>query len=326
MRKLNARETYMAHRKYFDGIPSDDGGTDNLSVARDVNDRCGRVFDGSSGEDGCIDDIPFAHDVSDTSSMRVFITKKALVLARSLKLDVYDIFLDMKEHALVSDVAVEMAKVTENDVRDYLDRRCDRLISIISMNDYERIETHMIRNPRFNGEKNIDYERQNSAYFGLRRAKEVYHRNWRESEDIDNSRKARFRPYPSMLQPKQKEFRSGNQYFRRGIHDKENRIGRQADILRRETPLTARRPVYEAKSSTHYIGSVPLSQLVSKPWSEPQTSLESYDVSQFRQTSRQIFRNTYRVEQEQQRQRHEEQLKSADVLPRNQMPECDEFF
>jgi hypothetical protein len=334
MRRLSARETYMAHRKYFDGSASEDsyivdisvagGGNDrckrvshsspgiyrfidNISIAYDENDGSGRAFEKSPCEDGCIDDISHPHEGNDGS--RVFITKKALTLARSLKLDVYDIFMNMKEHAFASDTTVDMAKVTEGDVRDYLDRRYDRLISLIAMDDNERVDTQKNRNPY------IDYERHNNANFSLRRTNEVHLRNnWRESEGIDSSSTARRRerPYRRQSHRQQEHHRtvfdslqqSSNDYgynqgedqsFRRGMHGRENRM-----------PLMLRRPVHEAKSRTHSIGSVPLSKLVSKSRSEPHNSLESRDISQFRRTSRKNFRNTYRVEQEQQRSTVEE--------------------
>jgi hypothetical protein len=44
MRKMSARETYMAHRKYFDGSPGKEGSIDNVSVTHDGNIGSGRVF------------------------------------------------------------------------------------------------------------------------------------------------------------------------------------------------------------------------------------------------------------------------------------------
>jgi hypothetical protein len=44
MRKMSARETYMAHRKYFDGSPGEEGSIDDVSVAHDGNIGSGRVF------------------------------------------------------------------------------------------------------------------------------------------------------------------------------------------------------------------------------------------------------------------------------------------
>jgi hypothetical protein len=363
MRRLSARETYMAHRKYFDGSTSYDCNIDDISVARDGNDGDERISNGSPGNNGYIDNISVANDEDSPcedgcidnisvpvpldgnhGSGRVFITKKALTLARSLKLDVYDIFVNMKENAFLSDTTVEMAMVTEGDVRDYLDRRYDQLISF--MDDYERVDTQKTSKPTFNGKKNIHYERHNNANLGLRRSKEACHRyNWRRSEHIENSRKARPRelPYQRLPQQQQEHHRtivgsprlSSNHYgysqgedqsFRRGMYGGEDRLVWQADIVRRERPLMLRRPVYEAKSSPHSFGSVPLSKLVSKQRSEPKNSLESRGVSQFRRTSRQNFRNTYRVEQEQQLQRHDVQLKSAYIPPKNRMPEDDVFF
>ncbi len=41
---MNARETYMAHRKYLDGCPGKEGSIDNVSVVHDGNNGSGRVF------------------------------------------------------------------------------------------------------------------------------------------------------------------------------------------------------------------------------------------------------------------------------------------
>ena len=325
MRSMSARETYMAHKEYFDGRPGEEGSVDDISVAHDVNSGSGRIF----------------------------ITKKALVLARSLKLDVYDIFWNKKEHNFGTDedrngADVEMAIVTEGDVREYLDRRYDRLISMISMEDSERRSEPRARNQSFNGEKSNNHGRNDNTDLGLHK--------WKESEDVDGLTKARFRPYPSKLQPQPQELpyqrrlqrqqenhqmifsaprlsSNGNGYnqvkyqsSRRGIDGGEDRIVKQADFARRQEPPMGRRNVYGGTSRTHSILSVPLSWRVSKPRSEPQHYLESRDISQFRQTSQKNFRNTYRVQQEQLQQHQEMQLKSANVQQQNRATKNDEYF
>ena len=333
MRTMSARETYMAHKEYFDGLP---------------------------GEEGSVDDISVAHD-GNSGSGRVFITEKALVLARSLKLDVCDIFWSKKEHTFGTDEDrngedVEMAIVTEGDVREYLDRRCDRLISMISVEDSERRSDSRASNPSFNGAKSSNHGRNDDTDLGLCRTKEVYYHKWKESEDVDGSTKARFRPYPSKLQPQTEELpyqrrlqrqhenhqmifspprlsSNGNGYnqgkyqsSQRGVDGGEGRIVRQDDFARRQEPPMGRRNVYGGTSKTHSIVSAPLSWLVSNPRSEPQHTLESRDISQFQKTTQKNFRNTYRVQQEQRQQHPEMQLKSATVQQQNRATKNDEYF
>jgi hypothetical protein len=69
-RTVSARGMYLTHGEYFDSRPGDKGSS--------------------------IDDIVIAHGVN-SGSERVFITKEALALARSLKLDVYHIFRNKRE-------------------------------------------------------------------------------------------------------------------------------------------------------------------------------------------------------------------------------------
>ena len=333
MRTMSARKTYMAHKEYFDGLP---------------------------GEEGSVDDFFVAHD-GNSGSGRVFITEKALVLARSLKLDVYDIFWSKKEHNFGTDedrngADVEMAIVTEGDVREYLDRRYDRLISMISVEDSERRSDSRASNPSFNGAKSSNHGRNDDTDLGLRRTEEVYYHKWKESEDVDGSTKARFRPYPSKLQPQTQElpyqrrlqrqqenhqmifnpprlssngigYNQGKyQSSQRGVDGGEGRIERQDDFARRQEPPMGRRNVYGGTSKPHSIVSAPLSWLVSNPRSEPQHTLESRDISQFQQTSQKNFRNTYRVQQEQRQQHQEMQLKSATVQQQNRATKNDEYF
>jgi hypothetical protein len=44
IRKMSAREMYMAHRKYFDDSPGKEGSINNVSIAHDGNIGSGRVF------------------------------------------------------------------------------------------------------------------------------------------------------------------------------------------------------------------------------------------------------------------------------------------
>ncbi len=96
----------MMHREYFDSHPGNKGGgIADIVVAHGVNGGLGRVF----------------------------ITKEALALARSSKLDVYDIFRNKRErmHGTdggLDDADTNMTIVTKGDVREHLDRRYNRLI------------------------------------------------------------------------------------------------------------------------------------------------------------------------------------------------------
>ncbi|KAL3776834.1 hypothetical protein ACHAW5_005134 [Stephanodiscus triporus] len=314
--KMSARETYMAYKKYFDGSPGKEGSINDISIKHNGNDGYGRVF----------------------------VTEKALVLARSLKLDIFDIFSNKKGHEFDlyegrNGVDVEMAIVTEGDVREYLDRRYDWLISSISMEYDERGSELRTTNKSVDGSKNRDYRRINDTVLGLHRANKgfQYQHYWKKREDIDGLSKSRFRPFPSKLQPPPREPQShhedyrtiydpprlssnDNGYnqgkyrpFRQGVNERGNRIAKQTGFVRRQEPSMDRRTINEEIPSIHSMISVPLSQLVSKPRSEPPQSQESRDISQFQQTSLEIFRKTYRVQQEQQQQQQEMQPKSTSV-------------
>lgn len=79
-----------------------------------------------------------------TSSRRIFITERALALAQSLQFDVRKIF-QFKMNVLNLDiygrrVDIENLTVTENDVREYLDRRYEKLMLKMSMNNLDQHE------------------------------------------------------------------------------------------------------------------------------------------------------------------------------------------
>jgi hypothetical protein len=100
---------------------------------------------------------------------------------------VCDIFWSKKEHTFGTDEDrngedVEVAIVTEGDVRKYLDRRYDRLISMISVEDSERRSESRARNPSFNGAKSSNHGRNDDTDLGLCRTKEVYYHKWKKSE------------------------------------------------------------------------------------------------------------------------------------------------
>jgi hypothetical protein len=295
-----------------------------------------KYFDGSPGKEDSIDDISIKHD-GNNGYGSVFVTEKALVLARSLKLDIFDIFWNKKGHEFDLDegsngVDVEMAIVTEGDVREYLDRRYDWLISSISMEYDERGSELRTTNQSFDGVKNSDHGEINDTVLGLHRAKKGfdYQNYWKKRKDIDGLSKTRFRPYPSKLQPPPREPQrqhedhrtifnpplssNDNGYnqgkyrpFRRGVNERENRIAKQSGFVRRQEPM-GRRAINEEIPSIHSMHSVSLSQIVSKPRSEPPQSPESRDISQFQQTSLEIFRNAYQVQQEQQQQQQQQEI------------------
>ncbi len=79
-----------------------------------------------------------------TRSRRIFITERALALAQSLRFDVRKIF-QFKMNVLNLDIDsrradIENFTVTENDVREYLDRRYEKLMLRMSMNNLDQHE------------------------------------------------------------------------------------------------------------------------------------------------------------------------------------------
>jgi len=114
----NAKETsdeaYSRYKQYFQG-GIDDGSDDEYASQRQAN-------------------------ASNNNSRKIVITDSALELARSLKLDIYEIF-QHKQRDLdvdITDGGENQATVNENDVRDYLDRRYERLFSKLATEKKER--------------------------------------------------------------------------------------------------------------------------------------------------------------------------------------------
>mmetsp|Transcript_1967 Transcript_1967/g.4246 ORF Transcript_1967/g.4246 Transcript_1967/m.4246 type:complete len:953 (+) Transcript_1967:242-3100(+) len=157
-REKNAQETYNRYKEYFDG---DVGGVDDSPV----------------------------HNYN--FSRKIFITEQALELARSLKLDIYEIFQYKNDELGLDD---EGAMVNENDVRDYLDQRYEQLLSVLST-DKDRTVRSPQQVPRREHSmdsvtrrrqdylvRNDDMRMEDSDY-GLREARQEYFDSQKEHED-----------------------------------------------------------------------------------------------------------------------------------------------
>jgi len=112
--KETSGEAYSRHKKYFQG-GINDGSDDEYTPQRQAS-------------------------TNNQNSKKVVITDSALELARSLKLDIYEIFRH-KQRDLdvdITDGGGNQATVNESDVRDYLDRRYDHLFSKLATEKKER--------------------------------------------------------------------------------------------------------------------------------------------------------------------------------------------
>ena len=156
-----------------------------------------------------------------TSSRKIFITERALELARNLKFDVSDIFqYKMNELNLDFDgksVDVEIATVTENDVRDYLDQRYEQLILMVSLNKVDQRQAPRTRKDMNNyGRRTTNY---GSGNF-----------DWREDEFPTNE--SNLRPWSQRLQQQQQLPPLNSFCHRQNINCNNHRDG-EARVVRR---------------------------------------------------------------------------------------------
>lgn len=127
-----------------------------------------------------------------TSSRKIFVTERALELARTLKFDVCDVFkFKMNELNLDFDgksVDVEIATVTVNDVRDYLDQRYEQLMLMVSMNKVDQRQAPRTRKDmNINGRRMMNCKSGNNGHENRARTEDSF--DWREGEFPPNESK-----------------------------------------------------------------------------------------------------------------------------------------
>ena len=123
-------------------------------------------------------------DYYNTNARKIFITERALELARSLKFEVGDIF-QFKANELQLDlgsggVDIESATVNENDVREYLDRKYEQLINMMNSSNVDQRHALRTRTKTNNNDRrNMTYG-SDSKTFGPKRIEDSF--EWMEEE------------------------------------------------------------------------------------------------------------------------------------------------